>query len=79
MKQYCDNVATCYDSGFGDLIEGFFYTSAKNNPLAQGTVSAGLLQRKMLCMNCLKEYIEAGLHPENKTIEECMRDINERT
>lgn len=75
MKQYCDNAPTCYDSGFGDLIEGFFYTSAKNNPLAQGTASAGLLQRKMLCMNCLTEYIETGRHPKYKTVEEAKESL----
>jgi hypothetical protein len=75
MKQYCDHAPTCHDSGFGYLVDGFFYTAAKNNSFAEGTASAGLLQYRMLCINCLTEYIEAGRHPKYKTIEEAKKSL----
>ena len=39
--------------------EGFFYSSAKFNPYAKGTASAGLKQRRVACNECVDEYFKA--------------------
>ena len=44
-------------------VEGWFYTSAKNNPYAQGTAAAGLLQRRVACNHCANEAIKNGMTP----------------
>lgn len=58
---YCDY---CSDDTVNTLYEGWFYTSAKYNVFAQGTASAGLLQRRRVCYKCLngplKDYTYKG-------------------
>lgn len=34
------------------LYEGWFYTKAKHDPFAQGTASAGLMQKRRACKEC---------------------------
>lgn len=48
------------------LYEGYFYATAKLNPFAQGTASAGLLQLRRLCKQCVDQYKELGLHASSK-------------
>ena len=43
------------------MYEGWFYTEAKLNPFAQGTASAGLMQRRCGCKLCVNSAIDAGL------------------
>lgn len=46
------------------LNEGWFYTSAKNSSIAQGTASSGLMQKRRVCNTCLQKLREAGLTKE---------------
>lgn len=44
-------------------VEGYFYTAAKNNPFAQGTAAAGLLQLRKACRSCAQRAIDSGMTP----------------
>lgn len=48
------------------LYEGWFYTSEKLNPWAQGTPSAGLMQMRRGCKFCVNQAIELGLSKADK-------------
>lgn len=54
----CEN---CKDDTQDYLIEGWFYTEARLNPWAQGTASAGLMQQRILCSDCVEDFKEKGL------------------
>jgi hypothetical protein len=43
------------------LIEGWFYTKERLNPFGIGTASAGLMQLRVMCEECVKEYKALGL------------------
>ncbi len=45
------------------LYEGWFYTSARLNPFAQGTADAGLLQKRHACKSCADRAKEVGMRP----------------
>lgn len=56
----------------GDLVNGWFYNSDKNNEFAKGTVSASLIQNKCLCKKCFKLYHDNKLL---KCSEEAFQEI----
>lgn len=43
------------------LYEGWFYTNQRLNPFAVGTASAGLMQYKRVCRQCLQHAIDNKL------------------
>lgn len=43
------------------LYELWVYSSQKNNPWAKGTASAGLLQKRVLCLECVRIAYDNGL------------------
>lgn len=49
-KFACDS---CGDDKVDELYAGWFKTKEAYNPWAQGTASAGLLQRRRVCRDCL--------------------------
>lgn len=55
----CEFCYTCCQP----LYEGYFYTNQQKNPYAEGTVSAGLLQLRVSCMDCVREMEDLGLRP----------------
>lgn len=58
-KEWC--CPECWDRDMDMMQEGWFYTSARNNPFFQGTASAGLMQLKTMCESCVEDYKNAGL------------------
>lgn len=53
----CDS---CGTDQVDELYEGWFKTQAAYNPWLQGTATAGLLQRRLVCLDCL---IKSGRKP----------------
>lgn len=45
------------------FYEGWFYTEARKNQFAQGTASAGLMQLRIACKECLQEAIDNDMTP----------------
>lgn len=59
------------------LYEAWFYTAQKNNPWAEGTASAGLMQFKRACKICVKEAIQNKLLNIKNIPPEIMEDNND--
>lgn len=55
----CDSCGT--EPKDDTLYEGWFKTPESLNPFAKGTVSAGLIQRRRVCVVCAKNAIDSGL------------------
>ena len=45
------------------FYEAWFYTEARNNPYASGTASAGLMQLRVACEECLQKAIDNDMTP----------------
>lgn len=45
------------------FYEAWFYTEVRNNPYAKGTASAGLMQLRIACKECLQEAIDNDMTP----------------
>lgn len=54
----CDQ---CRRDDMDTLYEGWFYTDQHLSPWAQGTASAGLMQIRVVCKECLNKLKELGL------------------
>ena len=58
------------------LFEGWFYTQARNNPYARGTASAGLMQLRIACKDCVQKGIDAGMtQVTQEELNDRLRDI----
>lgn len=56
-KFKCDN---CYKESH-TLYELWCYNSQRNNPFAIGTTTASLLQKRVLCLECIRIMYDAKL------------------
>lgn len=57
------------------LYEGWFYTLARLNPYAQGTVSAGMMQLRRACRRCTEAAIDIGLACATSIPEEVSNEV----
>jgi len=59
-EPFCDRCSTNKEK-VEAVYELWCYTEEKLNPYAQGTASAGLMQRRTLCNSCTDKMIDLGL------------------